>query len=185
MDMNLSKVWEIVEDRGACMLQSMGLQRIGRDLETEKQQQQFHCKRVTGRKARGLQMEEIGCKCQIFALKILYCHDDIWFHLNLTFLKPWANQCIFLKEMFFLSYVNETMYLLWNWPFFKIVPPKTNFFSFLKPWADSSSTNQYSYQLFYGWGMTHFMPSYLKNAHCGRGAWWNSISLEVSLLSDQ
>ena len=70
------------------MLQSMGLQRIGRDLETEKQQQQFHCKRVTGRKARGLQMGEIGCKCQIFAFKILYCHDDIWFHLNLTFLKP-------------------------------------------------------------------------------------------------
>ena len=30
-------------------------------------------------------------------------------------------------EMFFLSYVNETMYFLWNLPFFKIVPPKTNF----------------------------------------------------------
>ena len=28
-------------------------------------------------------------------------------------------------EMFFLSYVNETMYLLWNWPFFKMIPPKT------------------------------------------------------------
>ena len=25
-------------------------------------------------------------------------------------------------------------------------------FSFLKPWANNSSTNQYSYQLFYGWG---------------------------------
>ena len=34
------------------MLQSMGLQRVGHDLETEKQQ--FHCERVTGRKARGL-----------------------------------------------------------------------------------------------------------------------------------
>ena len=32
-------------------------------------------------------------------------------------------------EMFFLSYVNE-MYLLWNLPFFKMVPPKTNFFLF-------------------------------------------------------
>ena len=31
-------------------------------------------------------------------------------------------------EMFFLSYVNETMSLLWNLPFFKMVPPKTNFF---------------------------------------------------------
>ena len=74
-------------------------------------------------------------------------------------------------EMFFLSYVNETMYLLWNLPFFKMVPPKPNFFTFLKPWANNSSTNQYSYQLFYGWGMTQLMPSYLKNAYCGRGAW--------------
>ena len=29
-------------------------------------------------------------------------------------------------ETFFLSYVNETMYLLWNLPFFKMVLPKTN-----------------------------------------------------------
>ena len=55
-------------------------------------------------------------------------------------------------EMFFLSYVNETIYLLWTLPFFKMVPSKTNFFSFLKPWADNRSINQYSYQLFYGWG---------------------------------
>ena len=74
-------------------------------------------------------------------------------------------------EMFFLSYVNETVYLPWTLPFFKIVPPETNIFSFLKPWADNSSTNQYSYQMFYGWGMIHLMPSYLKNAYCGRGAW--------------
>ena len=39
-------------------------------------------------------------------------------------------------EMFFLNYVNETMYLLGNLPFFKMVPPKTNFFSFLKPCAN-------------------------------------------------
>ena len=32
-------------------------------------------------------------------------------------------------DMFFLSYVNETMSLHWNLPFFKMVPPKTNFFS--------------------------------------------------------
>ena len=31
-------------------------------------------------------------------------------------------------EMFFLSYVNETMYMLRNLPFFKMVPPKTNIF---------------------------------------------------------
>ena len=73
----------------------------------------------------------VGCHClkEVY-LKILCCHDDIWFHLNLTFLKPWANQCIFLMEMFFLIYVNETMYLLWNLPFFKMVPPKINFFLF-------------------------------------------------------
>ena len=52
---------------------------------------------------------------------------------------------------------------------------------FLKPWADNSSTNQYSYQLFYSWGMTHLAPSYLKNAYYGRGAWWNSLR---SLLPD-
>ena len=30
----------------------------------------------------------------------------LWLHQNLTVLKPWANQCIFLMEMFVLSYVN-------------------------------------------------------------------------------
>ena len=40
MDMNLKKLWEIVEDRGAGMLQSIGLQRVGYDLVNE---QQLHC----------------------------------------------------------------------------------------------------------------------------------------------
>ena len=31
MDMNLSKLWEIVKDRKPGMLQSMGLQRVGHD----------------------------------------------------------------------------------------------------------------------------------------------------------
>ena len=39
MDMNLSKLWETVKDRGACgepgMLQSMGSQRVGHDSATE------------------------------------------------------------------------------------------------------------------------------------------------------
>ena len=39
MDMNLSKLQEIVADRGAGVLQSMGLQRVGQDLATEQQQQ--------------------------------------------------------------------------------------------------------------------------------------------------
>ena len=56
--------------------------------------------------------EETNCKCQIFFL----------LHTKL--------KGGFSKEMFFLSYVNETMYLLWNLPFFKMGPPKTNFFLF-------------------------------------------------------
>ena len=31
------------------------------------------------------------------------------------------------------------MYLLWNLPFFKMVPPQNTFSSFFKPWADNSS----------------------------------------------
>ena len=40
MNMNLSKPREIVKDREAWRLQSMGSQRVGRILETEQQQQQ-------------------------------------------------------------------------------------------------------------------------------------------------
>ena len=57
------------------------------------------------------------------------------------------------------------MHLLWNLTFFKMVPPKTNFFFS----QTLGSTNQYSCQQFYGWGMTHLMPSYLKNAYVGEG----------------
>ena len=38
VDMSLSKLWEIVKDREAGVLQSMGSQRVGRELATEKQQ---------------------------------------------------------------------------------------------------------------------------------------------------
>ena len=37
LDMNLGKLWEMVRDREACRLQSMGLQRLGHDLVTEQQ----------------------------------------------------------------------------------------------------------------------------------------------------
>ena len=37
MDMSLSELLEIVEDRGACMLLSMGLQRVGHNLLAEQQ----------------------------------------------------------------------------------------------------------------------------------------------------
>ena len=39
MDMSLSKPWEIVKDRGAWLLQSMGSQKVRHDLVTEQQQQ--------------------------------------------------------------------------------------------------------------------------------------------------
>ena len=98
----------------------------------------FSIERVTERPKVPKLQEEINCKWQTFPslhkikrLLLSLC----WGHLVPT----WANQCVFLKEMFFLSYVNETMYLLWNLPFFKMVPPKTNY-SFLKPWVDNGST---------------------------------------------
>ena len=39
MDMKLSKLWEMVEDRESGMLQSVWSQRVGHDLATEQQQQ--------------------------------------------------------------------------------------------------------------------------------------------------
>ena len=38
MDMSLSKLWEVVKDREACLLQAMWLQRVGHGLATEHQQ---------------------------------------------------------------------------------------------------------------------------------------------------
>ena len=76
-------------------------------------------------------MEDIACKCQTFlsllsgrkkqtnyffpslykfkrevSLKILCCHNDTWFLLKLAILEPRDNQCLFLMEMFVLSYAN-------------------------------------------------------------------------------
>ena len=42
-DMSLSKLWETVKDRESGVLQSMGLQRVGHDLETDEQQKAAIC----------------------------------------------------------------------------------------------------------------------------------------------
>ena len=42
MDMSLSKLWEMVKDRGAWELQSTGLQRDGHDLTPEQRQTEFY-----------------------------------------------------------------------------------------------------------------------------------------------
>ena len=126
--------------------------------------------------------EEINCKWQTFPFSV----DDTWFCINLTFLKLWTNQCVFLMEMLFLRYVNETIYLLWNLPFFKLVSvlPKANLF-FLFSNLGLIMAKQTSIYVNCWWpGMTHLLPFYFKNAYCGRKAWWNSLRLEVSLLSD-
>ena len=41
MDMNLSELWEIVEDREPGVLQSMGPQRVGHDFAAEQQQRGY------------------------------------------------------------------------------------------------------------------------------------------------
>ena len=41
VDMSLSKLREIVKDREACMLQSMGSQRVEHDLATEQKQKSY------------------------------------------------------------------------------------------------------------------------------------------------
>ena len=40
MDLSLIELWEMVKDREACVLQSMGLLRVAHDGVTEQQQQQ-------------------------------------------------------------------------------------------------------------------------------------------------
>ena len=73
------------------------------------------------------------------------------------------------------------MYLLWNLPFFKMVPPKTNFFLFSNLGLIIAQQTGIHISWFMAGGRTHLGLSYLKNACCGRGAWWNSLSLEVCL----
>ena len=83
---------------------------------------------ILHRQARGPQAAR-GNKLQVADI-FPFSVENTWFHLNLTFLKPWANQCVFLMGMFFLNYVNETMYVLWNLPFFNGFCLRLTFFFF-------------------------------------------------------
>ena len=49
LDMNQSKLQEIMKDRGAGMLQSMGLQRVRHDLPTEQQRSAGMAGSIAGR----------------------------------------------------------------------------------------------------------------------------------------
>ena len=66
---------------------------------------------------------------------------------------------VFLMEMFFLSYVNETMYLLSKLPFFKSVPPNIFFFSQTLGWEWLSSV-QFSHSVM----SDSFLPHGLQRA---------------------
>ena len=70
------KDWSPLGWTGLISLLSMGLSKIFSS--TTFQKHQFYCtqtfygpEKVTGRKARGLQREEIGCKCQTFFISVL------------------------------------------------------------------------------------------------------------------
>ena len=66
------------------------------------------------------------------------------------------------------------MYLLWNLPFFKMVLLKISFFLFSNLGVIMTQQTSIPLICYMAWGggeMTHLMPSYLKNAYCGRGAW--------------
>lgn len=114
--------------------------------------------------------------------------------------------------MFFLSYINDSMYLLGNLFFFKLVPPETNFFSNLEKKVELlmaqqanvfallmemfllSNVNDTMYLL----GNLPFFKTHVncftahdspcaflsQNARCGRGAWCHFLRLDICLLSD-
>ena len=57
MDMNLSKLWETVEDRGAWVLQSMGSQGVRHNFVTD-HQQQIGVYRYTKQKTKFLKLKQ-------------------------------------------------------------------------------------------------------------------------------
>ena len=88
-------------------------------------------------------------------------------------------------EIFFLSYVNETMYLLWNLPFFKMVSPKTNFFLFSNlGLIIAQQTNIHINCFMAGGWHTSCRPISKMHIVGEEPSERNSVSLEVSLLSD-
>ena len=75
-------------------------------------------------------------------------------------------------EMFCFNCVNNTVYLLWNLPFFKLVLPKTSLFFFLFSnlgliMAQENSIHVNCFMT----GDDRLCAILSQNAYCGRGAW--------------
>ena len=173
---------------------------------------------------RGLQMEGIGCKCQTFFFflnsflrgkrkqtsdilfpllytnlkrsfsKILCCHNDTWFHLNLTFLQFWASQCIFLTEMFVLRYVTvlcicPCLCLQIGFPTGSELTWQTSMlFSYIVRLIYVNKTIcmviclSSRFKSIILWPrMTYLVPRLSQNAPCGWEAWCHSLSFEIFL----
>jgi len=131
------------------------------------------------------------------SFNILCCHNDTWFHLNLTFLKPWANQCMFLMEMFFLSYVNKlciypklclqvgltkTQKQL-DKPMFYLCKCSQAMLMRLCLCLETCLTSRFMSIILWS-GTTHLVPMLSQNACCGWGAWCQSLSFETSPYSN-
>ena len=128
------------------------------------------------------------------SLKILCCRNDTWFHLNLTFLKFWVNQCIFLMEILVLSYVN----VLFIYPThcLQVILPKGSELTWQTNMLSSYivlliHVNEIicmviclstRFKSVISWpGMTPMVPRLSQNISYGWGAWCHSLNFKTFL----
>ena len=119
------------------VLQFMGSQRVGHDWATDLiwSDSCLENLRVLTASVRGPQA--VGENQLQVADFFPFSADNTWFCLNLIFLRPWANHCVLLMEVFFLSHVNKLCICL------GICLSSSPFGLKLKPWTDNGSTNQF------------------------------------------